>query len=725
MMTAEVNDPKAAELLSLAARNFNLFPVWHVRPNGVCGCGNAKCTSPGKHPLGHLVPKGCLDATHDEQRILAWHASQPQANWGAATGKRLVVIDVDRKNGHDGEAVLKELEAELGALPFTLQANTPTGGYHLYFQCEEELQNSASRLGKGVDIRATGGYVVCPPSEVGAGRYTWEDDSVEIEKLPEKWIERLLSLSKKSKPKRNEQGVPDAVIGEGGRNQHLFKLGCSVRGAGASAATILELLLIDNAERCYPPLDEAEVKAIAESVARYEAPPPPNDPTAEPPPEAHIANAGRTDDWKALLQFAGKGIKNTVGNVITILANDDRWDGVIGYDEFLESPVFLKPPPFAGDYGGGRGAGEIEDADDGRIVTWLGRTWGINPGTSSIASAVLTVSKNNTIHPVRNYLSGLRWDGTERLSSWLSTYLGVRSTKLSSRVGRWFLISMVARVFKPGCQVDTVMILEGAQGRGKSSAMRILGSPWFTDELPNLRDAQAVGQNLRGVWLTELGELTATISHSNETVKRVLSQREDRYRPSYGRRVRAFARQCVFVGTTNRDDYLSDPTGHRRWVPVRVGEIDLSALERDRDQLFAEAKEAFESGGAWWAQDDEERSALAAQAASRETGDAWISEIADYLASERIKNRLFERGMTRPDGHGREAPGWAHITGAEILSECLKIEPGRWGQRETMRLGDCMLALGWRRRQGRVGGARFWAYEPPCQGESEDAEGGD
>lgn len=720
MMTAEVNDPKAAELLSLASRNFSLFPLWHVRPSGACGCGNAKCTSPGKHPLGHLVPKGCLDATFDEQRILAWHASQPQANWGIATGKRLVVIDVDRKNGHDGELVLKELETELGALPITLRADTPTGGYHLYFECEAELQNSVSKLGKGVDIRATGGYVACPPSEVKTGKYTWEDDSVEIEKLPDAWAEKLLSISKKSSGKRHDRPVPDAVIGESGRNNHLFKLGCSVRGAGASAATILELLLIDNAERCYPPLDEAEVKAIAESVARYEPPPPPNDPTAEPPPEAHHINAGRTDDWKQLLDSTKNGPKNTISNVVTILSNDPDWDGVLAYDEFLESPVFLKQPPFALDYSGGRGKGELEDADDGRIATWLGRSWKVSPGISTVMTAVITVSKNNPVHPVREYIQSLRWDGTERLSSWFSKYLGVKQSKLIEQVGRWFLISMVARVFRPGCQVDTVVIFEGVQGSFKSSMLRVLGSPWFTDELPNIRDAQAVGQNLRGVWLCELGELTAILWQANETTKRVLSQREDRYRPSYGRRVRAFPRQCVFAGTTNRDDYLSDPTGHRRWIPVRVGSIDLPALQRDRDQLFAEAYEAFISGGVWWAQDETERKELADRAKSREAGDAWKPIIAEYIYSERVQNRLHQREL---DTEGFRC---AYLTGAEVLSECLKLDPGRWGKAETMRAGDVLRSLGWRRHQIGVGKTRFWAYLPPLETSLETPEqGGD
>lgn len=717
-MTAEVNDPKAAELLALAARHFKLFPLWHARASGICGCGSEKCTSPGKHPLGHLVPKGCLDATYDEQRILAWHASQPQANWGIATGHRLVVIDVDRKNDVDGELSLKELEAELGELPHTLRADTPTGGYHLYFECAEELQNSVSKLGRGVDIRATGGYVVCPPSTVARGAYKWADDSLPIEKLPEAWATKLVSISKKKSGKRHDRPVPDAVIGESGRNNHLFKVGCSVRSSGASSQTILALLLTENTERCYPPLDEAEVKAISESVARYEAPPPPPDnATAEPPPEAHHVNAGRTDDWITLLDSSKTGPKSTVGNMVTILSNHDDWAGILAYDEFLESPVLLKPPPFALDYGGGRGKGELEDADDGRIATWLGRNYHISPSVSTIMTAVLTVSKNNPIHPVREYVQGLRWDGTERISSWFSKYLGVKQSKLIEQVGRWFLISMIARVFKPGCQVDTVVIFEGVQGSFKSSMLRILASPWFTDELPNIKDAQAVGQNLRGVWLCELGELTAILWQSNETVKRVLSQREDRYRPSYGRRVRAFPRQCVFAGTTNRDDYLSDPTGHRRWIPVRVGTIDLPALQRDRDQLLAEAYEAFISGGVWWAQDDQERKELADRAKSREAGDAWHPVIAEYVSSERVQNRLYQRAV---DPEGCQC---AYITVAEILSECLKLDPGRWGKSETMRAGDVLRSLSWRRHQLRIGQNRLWAYLPP--NEQEGAQGGD
>lgn len=699
----EVNDPKLAFLLGLASRNFRLFPVWNMRGN-ICGCGNPQCNAPGKHPIAWLVPRGVKHATFHEDEIAAFHAKAPWANWAIASGERLCVLDIDIKKGRNGEIGLKQLEEELGALPHTLRANTPSGGYHLFFEVSTELHSSASKLAPDVDVRGEGGYVVCAPSSTVLGDYVFEDEDMPIERLPDAWVKRIVEIYGKKSRTARAPGTPDAVIGEGSRNDHLYRLGCAMRGKGASHRTILEMLIIENDERCHPPLDEPEVKAIAESAASHLPPPPPPEATAEPPPEAYQPQAGRNDDWQTMVQVTKAGAKGDVSNITTILANDPDWEGVLAFDQFLEAPVFVKPPPFALDYGGGRGVGEIEDADDARIATWLGRRWKLSAGIMNISSCVLTIAKNNSFHPVRNWLNTLTWDGVERVNTWLTRYMSAEDTPAVRDIGRWMLVSAIARVFKPGCQVDTVTIFEGAQGRRKSSALRALFSPWFTDELPNFRDAQAVGQNLRGVWCVEMGELAALIGQGNEITNRAITQRSDRYRPSYGRRVRDFPRQCIFTGTTNRDDYLTDRTGNRRWHPVAIGKILLDELNRDRDQLLAEALTAFQAGAVWWPERDDQVAAMAQRASEREIGDPWVLKIVSWICRDAIAARIESR---RVDG------GISFLTGPELLQEALEIEPGRWGQKETQRLGDCMRSVGWTRRQRRFGQARVWVYEPP------------
>lgn len=677
----ETADPKLSALLALTAQHMRLVPLWHVI-HGRCGCGNPKCTAQGKHPNGKLVPNGVTEATYHESQVIEWHAAAPVANWGVATGMRLVVIDVDRKNNVDGAESLRQLEEELGPLPHTLRANTPSGGYHLYFVTDVEIHNSVGKLGAGLDVRGEGGYVVCPPSITHQGSYQW-DDEMPIERLPEEWVTAIQRVSKKKKS-GTRQAAADAVI-EGGRNEHLFKMGCYMRGKGLGAEAVLQMLLTENQTRCRPPLDEPEVKGIANSVAQYEAGQVVNPPTdSEGQPET---------DWKKHLAYTKAGIKGSIGNVLTILAHDPAWQGVIGFDEFRGAPVFLKPPPFAQDYGAGRGAGEIEDADDGRIATWLERNWKLSAGLNIIPNAVLTTSHGNRFHPVRDHLETLRWDGISRLSVWLTDYLGVRPTEISSAVGEWFMISAVARIYRPGCQVDHVPILEGDQGARKSTAIRVLFDPWFTDELPDLRNAQAVGLNLRNVWCVEIGELSALVAQSAETVKRVMSQRSDRYRLPYGRRAGEYPRQCVFVGTTNRDDYLSDPTGARRWWPVVVGDVDIEALTRDRDQIWAEAVALYKQGRPWWPQTEAQRRALAGETQLREAVDPWFSPILDFLSSPRA---LHLQSVTTSD-----------------MLTTLRIDSGRQGVREEQRVGTILRKLGWTRRQSRRENTREWRYFRP------------
>ncbi len=196
-------------------------------------------------------------------------------------------------------------------------------------------------------------------------------------------------------------------------------------------------------------------------------------------------------------------------------------------------------------------------------------------------------------------------------------------------VWKCFLISAVARVYEPGCKADHVPIIEGPQGIWKSSAVEALASPWFTDELADLGSKDAAMQT-HAAWIIEVAELDSMGKPEVSKIKAFISRTVDRFRPPYGRRVIEAPRQCVFVGTTNSSEYLKDATGARRFWPVKAGKIDLAAIKRDRDQLWAEAVTLHKEGVVWWPDANTTRLAEVEQAA-RLVPHPWLENIEKHI----------------------------------------------------------------------------------------------
>jgi predicted P-loop ATPase len=276
------------------------------------------------------------------------------------------------------------------------------------------------------------------------------------------------------------------------------------------------------------------------------------------------------------------------------------------------------------------------DDDTTRLQAWLQRTIGLSRlGRDTTHQAIEAIARENTFHPVRDYLDSLTWDCTERLGHWLPSYAGTVDTPYTRAVGRMFLIGMAARIARPGCKADYVLVLEGPQGILKSQLLAELAGPWFSDSLPPIHHGNKdLSQHLRGKWLIELAELAPMKKAEVAALNAFITRRVEQYRPSYGRAEVTEPRQCVFAGTTNATMYLHDPTGARRFWPIRASEVSAIKpleLKRDRDQLWAEAWQVYRKGAHWWPAAQFERDTIKPEQFTREAGDAWEDPIRDYL----------------------------------------------------------------------------------------------
>jgi predicted P-loop ATPase len=363
-----------------------------------------------------------------------------------------------------------------------------------------------------------------------------------------------------------------------------------------------------------------------------------------------------------------------LANVLLALREDQNLAGVFAFDEMLGLTMLMKPSP------GVHGSAQFQtrpvtDHDVTRVQEYLQTVGLTRVGKDVVYQATLAHAEEQRFHPVRNYLSGLKWDGEKRISSWLSTYLGVPEGIYPQRLGEMFLISMVARIFQPGCKVDHMLVLEGPQGVHKSTACAVLGGPWFSDCLPDINTGKDVSQHLPGKWLIEISELSAMTKAEANHLKAFMTRNVERYRPSYGRSQVVQPRQCVFIGTTNEATYLRDPTGARRFWPVAVGAIAIHALRADRDQLFAEAFQAYQDGALWYPDAKFEKEHIAPEQMSRYESDPWEEPIRQHLM------------MFKPE---TVCIQW-------LLEIVLHLDVSRRSRRDSNRVVDVLKVLGWRR----------------------------
>ena len=373
-----------------------------------------------------------------------------------------------------------------------------------------------------------------------------------------------------------------------------------------------------------------------------------------------------------------------VANALIALRNDPAVIDAFAYDEMLCAPMLMHQigAPLSGSITEPR---PLTDKDVTDLQEWMQDAGLKRIAHETVSDAIQSYARDHAYHPVCNYLEALAWDGAPRLDTWLSGYLGAEQTPYSQAVGRMFLISMAARIIEPGCKADHMMVLEGHQGELKSTACSIIAGQWFSDSLPDVTAGKDACQHLRGKWLIEVAEMHAMNKAETTLLKSFISRTTERYRPPYGRLEVIEPRQCVFIGTTNKDAYLRDETGGRRFWPVKTGRVDLDVLEQDRDQLFAEAVHHYRHGTAWWPDKAFEREHIQPEQEARYEGDVWEQPVGNYLSTVST----------------------ATVGGVAINALGLKHE--RIGTADQRRIIAIMTAAGWRRSKKRGNaGERYW-----------------
>lgn len=646
-----VSASRLQQALELAGKGLPVFP-----------CRNTKGQKGDKAPV---TRGGFHDATTDPDQIRAWWSTGDHLigmPTGEASGIVAVDLDVCKETGEKlglnaiKEAGLAEMFKRCPAI------ETQSGGLHFYFAADGETRNTTNGLQKalgrkktGVDVRGNGGYVIAPDGDRYNLKRSVAGGHAELAPMPQELREKLfarLSLADTAKaatgnvvPFKIDTGPTDSGLGgeieRDGRGEALdllnaipadasepewFAAICAAKDAGLSAQDV----------EAWSATAPAKYRQ-GEATAKWHRAP------INPRNSAPLAGLARSEGGANLSAVARRHIKpqaastavksastqerkfpeldltrdkagnpfQNVANFAQILMHSPEWRDVLGFNNWTRRRTEFRAPPADCQSPFPR---ELQDDDTTAIQVWF-QSHGFPKATEKdVHDAIKFVCNVQKFDPVQEWLEGLQWDGKPRLDTWLTDYAGVADTPLNRTFARKTLVSMAARITRPGCKVDTMLVFEGGQGVGKSTIARTLaGEANFIDRLPSIeRRPEDAANAMVGKIVVEMSELVHA-KKDQDDFKSFLTAQVDEVRLPYARSPVRLERRSVFIGTTNRDDWLLDETGGRRFWPVRVAEVqptDVAGLATARDQLFAEALAALNAGENWWLEGAQEAEAF-------------------------------------------------------------------------------------------------------------------
>jgi predicted P-loop ATPase len=656
-----------------AAEQYFALGLLPVRLHGLlpdlrCGCGNPDCLprNAGKHPVSAGWTKNIPRTLDDVREQFKGH----RGNVGILLDNRYVLIDADGQQG------LEDIDT-LGEMPDTLTqvSGSQSGGHWIYrLQPHQDAGKITDRRlpGMSIDVKVRGQFVAAPSLHASGHRYRWaEGHLMEPAPLPDHLYARLCKPTEPTRPQVSESGpslervrryvakMDPAIAGQGGHNA-AYRAACFIVGQGLSEDDELAVFYEYN-DRCEPPWSNAELLHKLRDARRNS--------TTQPLPDEGWKNALRFKDRKGVPVIA-----QTVSNAVIVLRHDPRWRGRIRKDNFILN-ISVTDPPWADVYAPITRAQHWRDSDTSRLQAWLQDNYDLDLTVTDLDAAVVLVAEANEHNSARDWFESITWDGVNRVDTWLTRYIGSGSGPYVSAVGRWWLISAVARVYKPGCKADHMLILYGDQGVGKSSAAGLLAGPeWFSDSPVPIGSKDAY-LALQGKLIVEMAELDSVNRAEASAVKGFISAQTDCFRPPYGRRNVDVPRQCVFIGSTNHIEMLRDETGDRRFWPVTCGnEIDRAGIQRDREQIWAEAVALYKAGERWHPFTAEERRLCKEAQTTHQSRHPWTDKILDWAAWGEV----------------------AEATLVDVMEKALGMEAKSWGVGDVQTAKACLRQAGWR-----------------------------
>ena len=391
----------------------------------------------------------------------------------------------------------------------------------------------------------------------------------------------------------------------------------------------------------------------------------------------------------------GNKVMKTILNLIVYFKIDENLKDLFHFNEFTGLDEYSKDFKWP-EHEGMKLKGErLTDKDVVYIQYYLAHNKHFEMGIDKIKNALIEISDRKYYHPVREYLTELEWDGEERLSQWLIKGCGVDDNIYTRDVGRKWITAAVTRIFSPGFKFDHVLVLEGKENIGKSTALRTLGEPWFTDSITLLQKETDIVAKMVGNWFIELAEMQGVGKRDKEFIKAFISCQFDEQRLAFRRDPKKYPRQSVFAGTSNNMAYLLDADGNRRFWPVDCKKIDIQWIKENKNQLFAEAKNIYDRG-IYPINQDGEKLFL-----TGESLEISKKQQKMRLGTDEVMEEVISRYLIGKD----------EVTMLEILKECFNYDNKDLTNRpQSMVIGRILKKLGFEKKERKAEDGSIFKY---------------